>query len=586
MEIIRLIGKVFAEHGCETIKIETDKAALLGFPDDRKFTSLPDIKFASDDLKKLLSEIAPGNNQDFISGKKPFQFNFPGKHGEFYSIDVTFLNELPVLTFRILSDRKEKSIKLSGSFPAKVPSALSSSESAQNIKSSIIGFCISLFIFVICFVGLQRNSLIGKILDPFEPTALIPFAIFWLFFWGVAILAYRLQRIKKIEITSPKSLLFEATSLLQTLGPIGLSNDLTGEIVVKIPLLYRLQAVLRQWLIHPSVQDANLILEQHAAFEEEKMNSSYGLLRTFIWALPVLGLIGTVLGIFFAVGGFARFLGGSIEDIAVIKSKLVDVTGGLSYAFLITLLGLLPSLILMLVTSIVQMREEKFYSTIDFEIANHFIPVLQKISPDNEPSNQSLQTDFKETYREIFQRQAEFRNDLVNDLSKIGDGFEETSEKFTREIRSFTSTVVDGMKTSLTSNDKTLEDIRVTTKSLIDHFNSSLDNSSKILAQNLEKSNQKIINLSSEFQTNMIAAEKTMAHFENVTQNFNVSVTQFSDSIRALMQTNNVSSDAITAVNRHSDLLEKIQKDQEQIGQLLKNLSKPMEFRIVTPKQE
>ena len=128
--------------------------------------------------------------------------------------------------------------------------------------------------------------------------------------------------------------------------------------------------------------------------------------------------------------------------------------------------------------------------------------------------------------------------------------------------------------------------IRDTTRLLIDHFNSSLNNSSVTLAQNVEKSNQMIINLSSEIQIKMNAPESTKAHLENIMQNLMASVTQFSDSIRSLIQTNNLSSDAITAVNRQSDLVEKIQKDQEQIGRLLKNLSKPMEFRIVTPNQE
>ncbi len=100
-----------------------------------------------------------------------------------------------------------------------------------------------------------------------------------------------------------------------------------------------------------------------------------------IWALPVLGLVGTVLGIADAVGGFANFLGQDVSEVAQIRVKLVEVTGGLSFAFLITLQGLITSLIVMLIVSTLQNGEDRLFSAVHRDIAEIFIPALQRAVP-------------------------------------------------------------------------------------------------------------------------------------------------------------------------------------------------------------
>ncbi|MCM8596366.1 MotA/TolQ/ExbB proton channel family protein [Accumulibacter sp.] len=74
----------------------------------------------------------------------------------------------------------------------------------------------------------------------------------------------------------------------------------------------------------------------------------------------MLGLIGTVIGIALAIGGFAEFLGGDSDDIAAVKRNLVGMTGGLAFAFLVTLLGLVTALVLMFFGSATQAGEESF----------------------------------------------------------------------------------------------------------------------------------------------------------------------------------------------------------------------------------
>src|SRR6185503_12035794 len=86
--------------------------------------------------------------------------------------------------------------------------------------------------------------------------------------------------------------------------------------------------------------------------------------------IPITVPIRPRTGISFAVGGFGQFLGGNVDDVTTIKRSLVNVTGGLSFAFLITLQGLLTSLLLMLPASALQPREERLYANVQRDISD------------------------------------------------------------------------------------------------------------------------------------------------------------------------------------------------------------------------
>lgn len=99
--------------------------------------------------------------------------------------------------------------------------------------------------------------------------------------------------------------------------------------------------------------------------DAEISTASYTTVRIFIWAMPILGFIGTVLGIGLAVGGFSAFLGGEIENIDLVKNQLAEVAGGLSFAFDTTLLGLVTSLVAMICATFVQNRDESIVTGLD-----------------------------------------------------------------------------------------------------------------------------------------------------------------------------------------------------------------------------
>lgn len=105
--------------------------------------------------------------------------------------------------------------------------------------------------------------------------------------------------------------------------------------------------------------DVTAILKIQSENDEAQVSSSYGLVNGLLWAIPVLGFIGTVLGLGQAIGAFGVTLAqdGNLEGI---KSSLTLVTAGLSTAFDTTLVALVMALILQLLVSYLQSREAEW----------------------------------------------------------------------------------------------------------------------------------------------------------------------------------------------------------------------------------
>ena len=92
----------------------------------------------------------------------------------------------------------------------------------------------------------------------------------------------------------------------------------------------------------------------------EKLKSdtlSYSLLNGFLWAIPVLGFIGTVLGLGNAIGAFGGAIATASTDMDALKGELTKVTEGLKTAFDTTLLGLLGSMVVQIVVTFRKRQE-------------------------------------------------------------------------------------------------------------------------------------------------------------------------------------------------------------------------------------
>jgi biopolymer transport protein ExbB/TolQ len=96
-----------------------------------------------------------------------------------------------------------------------------------------------------------------------------------------------------------------------------------------------------------SVMNSMLDLELH------RLELRYTALRYLSWLLPTLGFLGTVVGI---AASLQHLGGGTGDDLA---SALAPVTARLAVAFNTTIMALAMSVILVLLTHLVQKREEE-----------------------------------------------------------------------------------------------------------------------------------------------------------------------------------------------------------------------------------
>jgi len=108
-----------------------------------------------------------------------------------------------------------------------------------------------------------------------------------------------------------------------------------------------------------SVDAVSECLTNQAANDEACINGSHTVLNGFIWAIPVLGFIGTVIGLSTAVGGFGAVVAKG-ADLEELKQALGGVTGGLAVAFETTLIALVLALVVQLYAKFVQAQEEQF----------------------------------------------------------------------------------------------------------------------------------------------------------------------------------------------------------------------------------
>jgi len=231
--------------------------------------------------------------------------------------------------------------------------------------------------------GLLLSGLIGALatvavfyglVRPFEHTAIgsmfavgwVPQAIVFLTAWSAAILAFKFLKIRRQR----SSLLFDL--LPRDISPV-IRPENVGQFlahVLSLPvaprnsfLVSRVQKGLKHFRARRSLQEVSSLLSSQSEIDGLAVDSSYTMLRVFIWAVPILGFIGTVVGIGDAVGSFSASIE-TAQEIEVIKQSLGGVTAGLGFAFNTTLIALVMSILLMLPTNWLQKLEEDVLNSV------------------------------------------------------------------------------------------------------------------------------------------------------------------------------------------------------------------------------
>lgn len=133
------------------------------------------------------------------------------------------------------------------------------------------------------------------------------------------------------------------------IGPQLFDGNTRVEEVVADAAVFKDNLLAHRWAALQSSSKETTLAElgrHFSATESEHLNNSFTLARFFVWALPIVGFIGTVWGIGLSISFFSETMSSSQAGASVsslLQQNIPLVTKGLSTAFDTTLLALILS---------------------------------------------------------------------------------------------------------------------------------------------------------------------------------------------------------------------------------------------------
>lgn len=152
-------------------------------------------------------------------------------------------------------------------------------------------------------------------------------------------------------------------------------------------IVNRIRKALEFFYVRQNNPEVAQMISSLSEVDAAKANGSYSMVKVFLWAIPIMGFIGTVVGIGGAIGGFGAVFGaGEGGDMSQIKEPLLNVLGQMGVAFDTTLLALVVSIMLSFPASALQGQEDDLVSDVDEYCVDH---LLKRLNDGGASSNQS-----------------------------------------------------------------------------------------------------------------------------------------------------------------------------------------------------
>ncbi|MEX0703135.1 MAG: MotA/TolQ/ExbB proton channel family protein [Planctomycetales bacterium] len=182
-----------------------------------------------------------------------------------------------------------------------------------------------------------------------------------LFFVGLAILGRKMARLAA-EHSALASGLLDAAALADESDPLRRAAVLDEKLAAGPA---RLQGTffarrLAEVCAYVRGRRSTAGLEDHLKYLAElasaRLSDSFGPVRTITWAVPIVGFLGTVVGITLAIANVTP---------EQLDTSLTEVTGGLAVAFDTTALSLALSLVLVFATFLVERSEQNVLAEVE-----------------------------------------------------------------------------------------------------------------------------------------------------------------------------------------------------------------------------
>lgn len=223
-------------------------------------------------------------------------------------------------------------------------------------------------------------------------------------------------------------------------------------------------------------------LEDHlrylADLGSDRLLQSYSLVRTVTWAIPIVGFLGTVVGITMAIANVTP---------EQLDSSLPEVTSGLAVAFDTTAQALGISIVLVFATFLIERGEQSVQNDVEQFGIDHLVPSLTSEKPAEPSSGIPALTDWTS---EMLTKQTEFWNQHLSSLQR---GWAETLGQQT-----------DNLATTLSEETRqTLQTHHDSVNFARDHYAASLQQSTQAFTEQMRSTMLSFVERVDAWQTAM-----------------------------------------------------------------------------------
>jgi len=326
----------------------------------------------------------------------------------------------PNKTFRVKKQNQEKQSPTPSFQRSTIIGAGESGTQVSGWVTGLVGLAlvVGFYLIVLVFKGMYFGDLFLK-------RGWVPFVEAFLFCWAVAILVFKSRKLAR-----------QKQCMMFDILPEEISPDITRESIDQFIehasvlrakasdsfLTRRVLKVLEHFRVRNSNPEAATVLSAQSDVDANDVQSSYTLLKIFIWAIPILGFIGTVQGLGDAVGGFASGMGNT-DDVAVLKNSLGMITKGLAVAFDTTLIALIMAIPLMFFMSAMQKAEEDVLNSIDEFCTENLLKRLNELRNDltTDEGKQDMIAQMIASLGQLFEQQHVWANAWSTQLETMGE---------------------------------------------------------------------------------------------------------------------------------------------------------------------
>ncbi|MEM6278681.1 MAG: MotA/TolQ/ExbB proton channel family protein [Verrucomicrobiota bacterium] len=272
-----------------------------------------------------------------------------------------------------------------------------------------------------------------------------------LMFWCLAILVLKWLNIRKQR----RAMLIQALpeDISEEINPTNLKefHDHVINFPVQLRNTYivnRIRKALEFFYVRQNNPDVAQMITAQSEIDATKVGGSYSMVKVFLWAIPIMGFIGTVLGIGAAIGGFGAVFGaGEGGDMSQIKDPLLAVLGSMGIAFDTTLLALVFSILLSFPASALQNQEDDLVTDVDEYCIDH---LLKRLNDGGAASNFGSDAGLLKAVGEAM---AANQQDIMNRFESVQKGMSQSLGNQTKQYEK----VADAVEKQLAAIDERAE---------------------------------------------------------------------------------------------------------------------------------